>query len=277
MPLKKYNPTTPGRRHFTSSSFDEITKTTREKGLTKRLKKHSGRNNMGHITVRHQGGGTKKMYRIIDFNQTDKLNVPGKITAIEYDPIRTAYIMLVVYKDGDKRYHLAPIGVKVGDSIETKVKAKVRIGNRMTLKHIPVGYEIHNIEMTLGRGGQLIRSGGSVATLVSLEGDSAQIQMPSGEVRLVPKDCYATIGRLTNEEHSNIKLGKAGRKRWMGIRPTVRGKAQNPVDHPHGGGKGNQPIGLKHPKTPWGMPALGFKTRKRHLTDRNIIKSRHNV
>ena len=257
------------------ASFDEVTKTKPEKNLTKRIKQHSGRNNRGKITCRHRGGGHKRVYRDVDFNQTAKLDIPGKVTAIEYDPMRTSYIMLVTYKDGDKRYHILPEGVQVGDTIDTKVKGKVKAGNRMTLKHIPVGYEVHNLEISLGKGGQAIRSAGASATVVSLEGKSAQIQMPSGETRLVAKECYATIGKVSNEEHSNIKVGKAGRKRWMGRRPQVRGKAMNPCDHPHGGGEGNQPIGMKHPKTPWGMPALGYKTRRRRSTDKYILKSRH--
>jgi large subunit ribosomal protein L2 len=272
--LKKLKPTSPGLRHMSVASFEEVTKTKPEKRLTVRIRKHSGRNNEGHLTVRHRGGGCKKMYRMVDFDQTDKLNIEGKVKAIEYDPIRTAYIMLVVYKDGDKRYHLAPQAIKVGDKVETKVKAKVKVGNRMMLKHIPVGYPVHNIEMGEGQGGKLIRSAGTHAIIVSLEGKKAQIQMPSGEVRLIPKECYASIGELGNLDHSNIKLGKAGRKRWMGWRPTVRGKAMNACDHPHGGGKGLQPIGLPQPKTPWGMPALGYKTRKRQYTDKNIIKDR---
>ena len=272
--LKKLKPTSPGLRHMSVASFEEVTKTKPEKRLTVRIRKHSGRNNEGHLTVRHRGGGCKKMYRMVDFDQTDKLNIEGKVKAIEYDPIRTAYIMLVVYKDGDKRYHLAPQAIKVGDKVETKVKAKVKVGNRMMLKHIPVGYPVHNIEMGEGQGGKLIRSAGTHAIIVSLEGKKAQIQMPSGEVRLIQKECYASIGEIGNLDHSNIKLGKAGRKRWMGWRPTVRGKAMNACDHPHGGGKGLQPIGLPQPKTPWGMPALGYKTRKRQYTDKNIIKDR---
>ena len=220
--LKKLKPTSPGLRHMSVASFEEVTKTKPEKRLTVRIRKHSGRNNEGHLTVRHRGGGCKKMYRMVDFDQTDKLNIEGKVKAIEYDPIRTAYIMLVVYKDGDKRYHLAPQAIKVGDKVETKVKAKVKVGNRMMLKHIPVGYPVHNIEMGEGQGGKLIRSAGTHAIIVSLEGKKAQIQMPSGEVRLIPKECYASIRELGNLDHSNIKLGKAGRKRWMGWRQIGR-------------------------------------------------------
>ena len=241
------------------------------------LKKHisnAGRNNRGKITIRHQGGGHKKRIRIIDFKQKDKLNIPAKVAAIQYDPMRTAYIMLVNYSDGEKRYHLAPDGIKVGDTIVTKEKAKVQLGNRMTLKHIPTGYDIHNLELTLNRGGQIIRSAGSKGKVVAVEKNYAQVELPSGEVRLINKHCFATIGVVSNIDHNKIKIGKAGRSRWMGKRPSVRGKAMNPNDHPHGGGEGNQPIGLKHPKTPWGMPALGFKTRKRKYSDKMIIKDR---
>jgi len=274
MAVKKYKPTTPGRRHMSTASFEELTRSKPEKSLIKRIKKHCGRNASGHITQAHQGGGYKRVYRVVDFNQADKLNIEGTVKAIEYDPIRTAYIMLVVYKDGEKRYHLAPEGVKVGAKISTKVKAKVKLGTRMMIKHIPIGYQIHNVEMEPGQGGKLIRTAGAYATMVSLEGERAQIQMPSGEVRLIPKNCYASIGQVGNIDHSNVVIGKAGRRRWMGWRPSVRGKAMNACDHPHGGGKGHCPIGLKQPKTPWGMPALGFKTRKRHQLDKYIIKDR---
>lgn len=276
MPVRKPNPTSPGLRHATYATFEEITKTTREKSLVKRMKKHCGRNHSGQITVRHQGGGHKKIYRMLDFKQTDKLNIPGKVTAIEYDPARTAYIMLVVYQDGDKRYHLAPDGMKVGEEIVTRIKGKVKLGNRMMLSHIPVGFQVHNIEMRPGQGGKIIRSAGTFAVVASVEDKYVQLQLPSGETRIVPKECYASIGIMGNIDHSNIKIGKAGRRRWMGWRPTVRGKAMNAVDHPHGGGKGLQPIGHIHPMTPWGKPTLGFKTRKRHApTNKYIIKSRH--
>lgn len=274
MELKKFKPTTPGIRQMSIASFEEITKSKPEKSLTKTLKKNSGRNSTGRITVRHRGGGTRRRYRNIDFKRTDKLNIEGKVKAIEYDPNRTAYIMLVNYKDGEKRYHLAPTEIKVGDKIVTREKAKVKAGNRMKLKNIPVGFSIYNVELYEGRGGQLARSAGSSLKLVSVEGDYAQIQMPSGEIRLVSKDCYATVGIVSNIDHFNISIGKAGRTRHFGRRPQVRGKAMNPVDHPHGGGEGGCPIGLKHPKTPWGMPALGFKTRRRRYTDKMIIKDR---
>ena len=274
MAVKKFKPTTPGRRQMSVASFDEITKTKPEKSLVKKMTKHSGRNNSGRITVRHRGGGNKRKYRVIDFKRTEKANIEGKVASVEYHPNRTGYIMLVNYKDGDKRYHLAPEGVKVGDKIITTEKSKVKSGNRMLIKNIPVGYEIYNVELHEGKGGQMARSAGASLKLVSLEGKHAQIEMPSGEVRLVSKNCYATIGQVSNVEHSNIKIGKAGRMRHKGRRPQVRGKAMNPVDHPHGGGEGGSPIGLKHPKTPWGLPALGFKTRKRHYTDKMIIKDR---
>lgn len=272
--LKTYKPTTPGRRTMTSPSFEEITKSKPEKQLTRRLKKHSGRNNRGKITVRHRGGGHKRVARNVDLKHIDKLNIEGTVSAIEYDPLRTGYIMLVVYKDGEKRYHISPEGIKVGDTIVTKVKTKVKLGTRMTLKHIPTGYQVYNIELNPNQGGKIARVAGAFATIASLEGDMAQLKLSSGEVRLVSKDCYASIGIVGNVEHSNMKIGKAGRNRWRGKRPQVLGKSMNPCDHPHGGGEGHQPIGLKHPKTPWGMPALGFKTRRRHTTDKYIIKDR---
>lgn len=275
MTLKKFNPTTPGRRHMSVASFEEITKSKPEKGLTVMLKKHSGRNHEGQITVRHRGGGVKRRYRIVDFKGgTDKLNMEARVKAIEYDPYRTAYIMLLTYKDGEKRYQLLPTEVKVGDTIVARERAKVKVGNRMMIKHIPVGYSVYNVELNEGQGGQFGRSAGATLKLVSLEGDYAQIQMASGEIRLVNKSCYASVGIVSNIEHSNIKLGKAGRKRHMGWKPTVVGTAMTPKDHPHGGGKGHTSIGLKHPKTPWGMPALGFKTRRRKYTTKFIIKDR---
>ncbi len=274
MALKKFKATTPGRRQMSVASFDTITKTKPEKSLLKKNNKKSGRNNTGRITCRHRGGGAKRLYRVIDFKRTDKINIEAKVAAVEYDPNRTAYLILVNYSDGEKRYHIAPQGLQVGDKIITSERTKVKPGNRMLLRNIPVGYNIYNVELHLGKGGQMGRSAGSSLKLVSLEGDHAQIQMPSGEVRLVNKDCYASIGAVSNPEHNNIKIGKAGRKRHMGRRPQVRGKAMNPVDHPHGGGEGGSPIGLKHPKTPWGLPALGFKTRKRKYTDKWIVKSR---
>jgi len=256
------------------ASFEEVTRTKPEKSLLVRKKKNAGRNAYGRITVRHRGGGNLQKYRLIDFKQFDKLNIEGRVASIEYDPNRSAYIMLVNYKDGEKRYHLAPLQVKVGDRVLCADKAKIKEGNRLKIKNIPVGFSIHNIELHRGKGGQLGRSAGASIKLVSLEGEMAQIQMPSGEIRLVDKECFASIGTVSNLDHQNVKIGKAGRKRHMGIRPTVRGSAMNPVDHPHGGGEGRTPIGLKHPKTPWGMPALGFKTRKRHYTNKMIVKDR---
>ncbi|MCD6109167.1 50S ribosomal protein L2 [bacterium] len=276
MAIKNYKPTTPGRRGMSGYSFDEITKSKPEKKLTVRLNKRSGRNNQGRITIRHRGGGHKRLYRLVDFKRSDKSNIEGIVTAVEYDPYRTAYIMLINYKDGEKRYHLAPQDIKVGDKIILADKVKLKPGNRMLLKNFPVGFMVYNIEITKGKGGQMIRSAGSAAKVVSQEDDSyTQIQLPSGEVRLVSKDCYASFGEVSNSDHSNITIGKAGRTRNMGRRPQVRGKVMNPNDHPHGGGEGNQPIGLKHPKTPWGMPALGYKTRRRKYSDRLIVKSRH--
>lgn len=274
MALKKFKPTSAGVRHMSMYSFDEITKTKPEKSLIVSLKRHAGRNSAGRITIRHRGGGAKKFYRLIDFNRVDKLGIEGTVKSVEYDPYRTARIILVQYKDGEKRYHLAPDGIKVGDKIITKEKAKIKVGNRLMLKNIPVGYEICEVELHKGKGGQLGRSAGTKIKLVSLETQKAQIQMPSGEIRLVEKTNYATIGTVGNIDHSNIKIGKAGRKRHMGRRPEVRGKAMNPCDHPHGGGEARNSIGLKHPKTPWGMPALGFKTRRRKYTNVMIIKDR---
>jgi len=274
MTLKKYKPITPGLRQMTMSSFEEITKSKPEKSLTVTLKKNSGRNNLGRITVRHRGGGTRRRYRLVDFNRTDKLDIEGTIKSVEYDPNRTARIMLVQYVDGEKRYHIAPDTAKVGEKIVCKEKGKIKDGNRMMIKNIPIGYNIYEVELKEGRGGQLGRSAGAIIKLVSLEGTHAQILMPSGEVRLTGKTCYATLGTVGNLEHSNIVIGKAGRRRNMGWRPTVRGKAMNPVDHPHGGGEGGTSIGLKYPKTPWGMPALGFKTRRRKFTNHMIVKDR---
>lgn len=275
MAIKTYKPTTPGRRQMTGYSFEELTKNTKpEKRLLVHTVKNAGRNNQGKITIRHQGGGHKRKIRIVDFSQRDKLGIRGKVDSIQYDPVRTAYIMLVNYMDGEKRYHLAPEGIKVGDKIITQEKAKVKVGNRMSLKNIPVGYDIHNIELNYGKGGQIIRSAGSKGKVVAVEKVYAQVEMPSGEVRLIDNRCMATVGTVSNIDHSNVSIGKAGRSRWMGKRPGVRGKAMNPNDHPHGGGEGNQPIGLPSPQTPWGMPALGFKTRKRKYSDKMIVKDR---
>ncbi len=276
MPIKVYRPTTPGRRKMSVLTYEEVTKTKPEKSLIKRIKKMAGRNNQGKITIRHQGGGSIKQYRMVDFKQTDKLNIPGIVKAIEYDPNRSPFIMLVAYQDGEKRYHIAPEGMKVGAEVITKVKAKAQVGNRMKLKNIPIGFNIFNVELTMGKGGQMVRSAGSTAQLVSLEGPMAHIQFPSGEVRLVHKDCYATIGVVSNADHQNVRIGKAGRKRHMGRRPEVLGKSMNPVDHPHGGGEGHSPIGLPGPRTPWGKPALGYKTRWRKKYSNKYIIRRKN-
>lgn len=276
MPVKHCKPTTPGRRQMTIATFQEVTKTKPEKGLTQRIQRKSGRNNQGKITTRHRGGGHKKLYRVIDFKRIEKNNIEGKVTSIEYDPYRTAYIMLVVYKDGEKRYHIAPQGISVGDKILLANKTKLKPGNRMLIKNFPVGFTVYNIEISIGKGGQMIRSAGGSAKIMSQEDPKhTQIQLPSGEIRLINKKCYATYGIVSNADHSKVVIGKAGRTRYLGRRPQVRGKVMNPNDHPHGGGEGNQPIGLKHPKTPWGMPALGYKTRKKKYSDRMIIKSRH--
>lgn len=275
MPLKKFKPVTPGQRFRISLTYEELTKSYPEKALRMRIQKHAGRNNQGRLTVRHRGGGNKVLYRLIDFKQTSKIDIPGKVSAIEYDPFRTCFIMLVTYADGEKKYHIAPEGMKVGTTIITKQKAKIKVGNRIQLKNIPVGFEIHNLEINQGKGGQIIRSAGSCARLISLEGAYAQVELPSKEVRFVHTNCYATIGRVSNVDHNLVSLGKAGRARWKGLRPEVQGKAMNPIDHPHGGGEGGAKIGMVHPKTPWGAPALGHKTRKRgKWTDRFIVKTR---
>ena len=273
--VRKVKPTTNGRRGMSFADYSQVTKGAKKpKKLLKSKKRTSGRNNRGVITTRHRGGGHARKYRVIDFNRADKQGVPGKITAVEYDPNRTAFIMLVTYADGDKRYHLMPEGLEEGSAIITAEKTKVKPGNRMIIDNIPVGYSIYNIEMKVGKGGQIVRSAGASAKLVSLDGDYAQIQLPSSEIRLVPKNIYATVGTVSNADHSNIKIGQAGRKRRMGKRPQVRGKAMNPCDHPHGGGEGGCPIGMKYPKTPWGAPALGKKTRKNKQTDKWILKRR---
>lgn len=274
MGIKTFKPTTPGRRSMVSLTYEEITHKGPEKTLIKRLKNNAGRNNQGKITTRHRGGGARRIYRIVDFKQTDKMNIPAKVKYIEYDPNRSAFLMLVHYTDGEKRYHIAPTGIKAGDEIITKGKAKPKVGNRMKLLSIPVGFEIHNLELTPGCGGQMIRSAGSSGKLVSLESDKAHVQMPSGEVRLIDKECFATIGVVSNTDHSNVIHGKAGTRRHMGWRPTVRGKVMNPCDHPHGGGEARNSIGLVHPKTPWGKPALGHKTRNRKKYSNNQIVTR---
>lgn len=277
MPIKIYKPTSPARRHSSVDAFLDITKAEPEKSLIVIKKKKSGRNSTGKITVRHQGGGAKKYLRIIDFRR-NKFDQPAKIQAIEYDPNRGARIALVVYPDGEKRYILAPDGLKVGDDIiSSQKKIDIKIGNASPLEYIPTGFNVHNVELVPGKGGQLARGAGVVVMLMAVEGKYAQLKMPSGEIRLVPKECLATVGQVSNPDRRLIRWGKAGRMRHRGIRPTVRGKAMNPVDHPHGGGEGNQPIGLKHPKTPWGKPALGFITRKSvKKSDKLILKRRPN-
>jgi large subunit ribosomal protein L2 len=274
MGIKKYNPYTPSRRHMTSSDFSEITKKSPEKSLVVSLKKNSGRNNQGKITVRHRGGGHKIKYRMIDFKR-NKDGIPAKVTAIEYDPNRTANIALIVYADGEKSYILAPNKLSVGDTLMSGATAEVRIGNALPLANIPVGSQIHNIEMKPGKGGQLVRSAGNVAQLMAKEGKFATLRLPSGEMRMVPIECKATLGQVGNIDHELVTIGKAGRKRHMGIRPTVRGSVMNPNDHPHGGGEGKAPIGRPSPMTPWGKPALGLKTRKKKKqSNKYIVRKR---
>jgi len=273
MAVKVYKPTTPGQRGMTSYTFEEITKTKPERSLIVIKKKHSGRNVYGRITVRHQGGGHRRYIRIVDFKRK-KRGIPATVKAIEYDPNRTARLALLVYADGEKSYIIAPVGVKVGDTLMAGPDADIRPGNSLPISRIPVGTTIHNIELKEGRGGQMVRSAGTSAQLLAKEGDYAQVRLPSGEVRLVRQVCYATIGQVGNIDHSNIKLGKAGRKRHMGIRPAVRGSAMSPRDHPHGGGEGRSSIGMPGPKTPWGKPTLGYKTRRNKQTDKYIVRRR---
>ena len=273
--IKRFTPYTPSRRHMTVSAFDEITKSTPEKSLVVHIKKNSGRNNQGKITVRHKGGGAKIKSRMVDFKR-NKDNIPAKVVGIEYDPNRTANIALIVYADGAKSYILAPVGLKVGDTVMSGVEAEVRVGNTLPMRAIPIGANIHNIEMKPGKGGQLVRSAGNVAQLMAKEGKYATVKLPSGEMRMLPLDCRATIGQVGNIDHELIHIGKAGRKRHMGIRPTVRGSVMNPNDHPHGGGEGRAPIGRPSPMTPWGKPAMGYKTRKKHKASNKYIVRRRN-
>ncbi|NLY67065.1 MAG: 50S ribosomal protein L2 [Tissierellia bacterium] len=274
MGIRKYKPTSPGIRQMSVLRFDEITKKEPEKSLVVTLKKTGGRNSQGRITARFRGGGAKRKYRIIDFKR-DKDGVPGKVAAIEYDPNRTANIALIHYADGEKRYILAPNKLKVGDIIESGENADIKVGNALPLRKIPVGTTIHNIELIPGKGGQLVRSAGAEAQLMGKEGKYAQIRLPSGEFRLVLLECRATIGQVGNLDHENVTLGKAGKSRHLGRRPSVRGSAMNPVDHPHGGGEGRAPIGRPSPVTPWGKPTLGYKTRKKNKeTDKYIIRRR---
>ena len=273
MALKTYRPTSPGRRGMTGSTFAEITKSKPEKSLLMPLKKNAGRNNQGRISVRHRGGGAKRRLRIIDFKR-EKYGIPGRVAAIEYDPNRSANIALIFYVDGDKRYILAPQGLNVDDMVESGENAELKPGNALPLKQIPSGTLIHNIEMEKGRGAQMVRSAGGAAQLMAKEGEYTLIRLPSGEMRRVRSDCMATIGQVGNIEHQNIEMGKAGRIRWLGRRPQVRGSAMNPNDHPHGGGEGRSPVGMPGPKTPWGKPALGYKTRKPKASDKLIVKRR---
>lgn len=274
MAIKKYKPTSPAKRHMTVISFDILTKKKPEKSLLVSLKNKAGRNNDGRITVRHQGGGAKKKYRIIDFKR-NKDGVPAKVAAIEYDPNRSAFIALLHYVDGEKRYILYPHGLKVGDTVVSGEGADIKVGNCLMMKDIPLGTVIHNIELYPGRGGQLVRSAGNSAQLMAKDGSYVQVRLPSGEVRLIRQECKATIGQVGNLDHENVTIGKAGKSRHMRKRPTVRGSAMNPVDHPHGGGEGRAPIGMPSPVTPWGKPTLGYKTRKKNkYTDRYIVRRR---
>jgi large subunit ribosomal protein L2 len=271
--IKVFNPTSPGRRNQSGYTFDEITKHKPEKSLVVAKKSKAGRNFRGKVTVRHRGGGEKRKLRIIDFKR-DKFDIPGKVASIEYDPNRTARIALIHYVDGEKRYIIAPVGLNVGDTVMSGSKAEIKPGNSMPMKLMPTGIEIHNIEVQKGRGGQIVRSAGGSAQLMVKEGDNVLIRLPSGEIRRILSECIATIGQIGNLEHQNISLGKAGRKRHMGWRPTVRGSVMSPRDHPHGGGEGRSPVGMPGPKTPWGKPALGYKTRKPKASDKMIVKRR---
>lgn len=274
MAIRNYKPTTPGRRKMSTLINEDITKKTPEKSLTVTLNKKSGRNNQGKITVRHQGGGVKRKYRIIDFKR-NKLNIPGTVASIEYDPNRTANIALINYADGEKRYIIAPKGLEVGTKIEAGENADIKVGNALPLTNIPVGTLVHNIELRPGKGGELARSAGTSAQILGREGNYVMLRLSSGEQRKVLGTCMATIGEVGNEDSSLVKLGKAGRKRHMGIRPTVRGSVMNPNDHPHGGGEGRAPVGRKAPMTPWGKPALGYKTRKKKQSDKFIVRRRN--
>ena len=273
MSVKVYKPVTPGQRHRTGLTFQEITKTTPEKSLVVSRNKKAGRNMYGRITVRHQGGGNKTKVRVIDFRR-EKIDVPATVTAIEYDPNRSARLALLTYADGEKRYIIAPLGLKVGDKLMSGKQAEIKTGNNLPIANIPIGTLIHNVELTEGRGGQIVRSAGAAAQLIAKEGAYAQLRLPSGEVRLVRQQCTATIGQVGNLEHSQIQLGRAGQKRHKGIRPTVRGSAMSPRDHPHGGGEGRSPVGMPGPKSPWGKPTLGYRTRKNKKTDKYIVRRR---
>ncbi len=274
MAIKKYKPTSPGRRWMSGTSFDEITRERPEKSLLRARKQQAGRDNKGRTAVRHRGGGAKRRYRVVDFKR-DKFGIPARVASVEYDPNRSARIALLHYVDGEKRYILAPEGLRVGDTLVSSLEAgEIRVGNTMPLRYIPLGTQVHNLELRQGRGGQLVRAAGTSAQLMAKEGDYAHVRMPSGEVRLIQQDCVATIGVVGNAEHSLIKLGKAGRKRYLGRRPHVRGSAMTPRDHPHGGGEGRSPIGMPGPKSPWGKPTLGYRTRRNKRTDRFIVRRR---
>lgn len=273
MGIRVYKPTSPGRRGMSVLTFDEITKTRPERSLVEPLHRTAGRNNRGRVTVRQRGGGHKRLYRIIDFKR-DKFGVPARVASIEYDPNRTARIALLIYADGAKRYILAPLGLNVGDTVQSGPTSDIRVGNALPLHRIPLGTIVHNVELQPGRGGQMARSAGTSAQLMAKEGDYATLRLPSGEMRKVHLNCLATIGQVGNTDHANIKLGKAGRKRWMGRRPEVRGVAMDPSSHPHGGGEGRSPIGMPGPKTPWGKPTLGFKTRRNKTTSKYIVRRR---
>jgi large subunit ribosomal protein L2 len=273
MAIKTYRPTSPGRRGMTVSTFEEITRTKPERSLLRPLRKRSGRNVYGRITVRHRGGGHKRQYRLIDFNR-DKVGISARVRSIEYDPNRSARIALLIYADGEKRYIIAPLGLQVGDTVMSGEDAEIRVGNALPLEHIPLGTLVHNIELHPGRGGQMVRSAGTSAQVLAKEGEYVTLRLPSGEMRLVRKECMATVGEVGNVDHGNIKLGKAGRKRWLGWRPAVRGSAMSPRDHPHGGGEGRSPIGMSSPKSPWGKKTLGKKTRRNKATDKYIVRRR---
>ncbi|GBD30813.1 50S ribosomal protein L2 [bacterium HR32] len=274
MGIKRFKPTTPGRRFATAYTFEEITRSEPERSLVVPLRRHAGRNNQGRITTRHRGGGHKRLYRLVDFKR-DKDGVPARVAAIEYDPNRSARIALLHYADGEKRYILAPVGLQVGDVVTSGPEADIKPGNALPLENIPVGTLVHNVELEPGHGGQLVRAAGAAAQVMAKEGGYAQLRLPSGEVRRVHLRCKATVGQVGNVEHEAVKLGKAGRKRWLGIRPTVRGVAQDPRSHPHGGGEGRSPIGMPGPVSPWGKPTLGKKTRKpRKRSDKDIVKRR---
>jgi large subunit ribosomal protein L2 len=274
MAIKKYRPTSPGRRHMTGQTYEEITRTEPEKSLVRPLKSRAGRNAYGRITVRHRGGGHARNYRLIDFKR-DKFDIPARVDSIEYDPNRSSRIALLVYADGEKRYILAPLGLKVNDTVlSSQLEGEVRVGNSLPLGRIPMGTMVHNVEIYPGRGGQMVRAAGAAAQLMSREGDYVTMRLPSGEIRRVRGVCMATVGQVGNVDHANVKLGKAGRKRWLGWRPAVRGSAMSPRDHPHGGGEGRSPIGMPGPKSPWGWRTLGRKTRRNKETEKYIVRRR---